>query len=233
MTFIKISLEGSHTGAEMKKQKWLTDGVTQNNRQRDLMTPSRKRHVYDSSECGWHLILVNLLLASLCIKHCCFMEQCFSYFLIFLLFLLSNLEVEIIILLALGSRGLYEQTVIYVSEPITRPLVKVSDHLFCFELIGFHFILGSSFFFLLFSSGFLAACPAQGSTQLSVLQMRFSVESKGWNSENKSQQKQVVLQFNDLDVWLCLVVSIWNEQQPTYTHNTRVHTLAQRIGLTN
>lgn len=67
MTFIKISLEGSHTGAEMKKQKWLTDGVTQNNRQRDLMTPSRKRHVYDSSECGWHLILVNLLLASLCI----------------------------------------------------------------------------------------------------------------------------------------------------------------------
>lgn len=71
----------------------------------------------------------------------------FLFFLIFLLFLLSNLEVEIIILLALGSRGLYEQTVIYVSEPITRPLVKVSDHLFCFELIGFHFILGSSFFF--------------------------------------------------------------------------------------
>lgn len=162
----------------MKKQKWLTDGVTQNNRQRDLMTPSRKRHVYDSSECGWHLILVNLLLASLCIKHCCFMEQCFSYFLIFLLFLLSNLEVEIIILLELGSRGLYEKTVIYVSEPITRPLVKVSDHLFCFELIVFQFILGSSFF-LLFSSGFLAAYPAQGSTQLSVLQMRFSVESKG------------------------------------------------------
>lgn len=93
--------------------------------------------------------------------------------------------------------------------------------------------IGIFFFFLLFSSGFLAACPAQGSTQLSVLQMRFSVESKGWNSENKSQQKQVVLQFNDLGVWLCLVVSIWNEQQPTYTHNTRVHTLAQRIGLTN
>lgn len=154
----------------------------------------------------------------------------FSYF--FVVFTVKPWSRDII-LLALGSRGLYEQTVIYVSEPITRPLVKVSDHLFCFELIGFHFILGSSFFFLLFSSGFLAACPAQGSTQLSVLQMRFSVESKGWNSENKSQQKQVVLQFNDLGVWLCLVVSIWNEQQPTYTHNTRVHTLAQRIGLTN
>lgn len=81
-------------------------------------------------------------------------------------------------LLELWSRGLYENTVIYVSEPITRPLVKVSDHLFCFELIGFQVILGSSFF-LLFSSGFLAAYSAQGSAQLSVLQMRFSVESKG------------------------------------------------------
>lgn len=159
----------------MKKQKWLTDGVTQNNRQRDLMTPSRTRHVYGSSECGWHLILVNLLLASVCIKHCCFRSR---VSLIFLLFLLSNLEVEIIILLELWSRGLYEKTVIYVSEPITRPLVKVSDHLFCFELIGFQVILGSSFF-LLFSSGFLAAYSAQGSAQLSVLQMRFSVESKG------------------------------------------------------
>lgn len=141
----------------------------------------------------------------------------FSYF---LLFLLSNLEVEIIILLELGSRGLYEKTAIYVECISPSPLVKVSDHLFCFELIGFQFILGSSLF-LLFSSGFLAA---QGSTQLSVLQMRFSVESKGWNSENKSQQKQVVLQFNDLGVWRCLVVSIWNEQQPTYTHScTRSH----------